>query len=277
MTRAVVLRCAAEEAELLGDLLIGLGASAVLERPVGSGEVELESDVSADALEELRRRGLRPVVVARDDSWRDAWRDHAALWRSGRVVVCPPWVPAVLAAGEIELVIDPGEAFGSGSHPSTRGCLELLQRHLPGPDPSWEALDVGCGSGVLGLAALLLGADRARGIDIDPAALEATRHNAEANGLLARVEVDGAPLRSVSGRFDVVLANLLIPDIELLGKDLVAHVAPGGLLVLGGLLEGHRSRALRAVGPAEVLGERCEEGWVTLAVRPAPVSPAKRP
>jgi ribosomal protein L11 methyltransferase len=177
-------------------------------------------------------------------------------------------VPVEPAPREIEVVIDPGDAFGSGSHPSTRGCLDLLQRHLPHPDPPWEALDVGCGSGALGIAALLLGARRVVGIDIDPAALEASRRNAEANGVGARFEVLGRPLEAVPGRFEGVLANLLIPVVEQLGADLIAHVAPGGILVLGGLLEGHRARALRAVHPAEVVGEQSEDGWVTLAVVP---------
>jgi ribosomal protein L11 methyltransferase len=284
-----VLRCTEGEVELLGEVLFGLGATAVVERPAGDGGVELEFDLDASALAELRRRGLAPEVVARDDSWRFAWHRHATVWRVGSLVLRPPWLGAAAGIGAvggevegeisaaagraIEVVIDPGDAFGSGSHPSTRGCLELLQRHRPGEDRRWDVLDVGCGSGVLGIAALLLGAHRAVGIDIDPAALEAGRRNAEANGVGARFEVTDGPLDSVPGRYEVVMANLLIPDIEQLGADLVDHVAPGGILVLGGLLEGHRDRALRAVRPVEVAGEQPEDGWLTLAVTPVLFTP----
>jgi ribosomal protein L11 methyltransferase len=80
----------------------------------------------------------------------------------------------------------------------------------------------------------------------------------------------------VPGRYEVVMANLLIPDIEQLGAGLVDHVAPGGILVLGGLLEGHRDRALRAVRPAVVAGEQREDGWLTLAISPRPVDPTRR-
>jgi ribosomal protein L11 methyltransferase len=266
MSLAVVLRCRDDETELMGDRLFALGASAVIERDVGGGMVELECDLGVEAVEELRRCGVDACSVDRDDGWRDAWREDAVAWRAGSVVVRPPWLPVELGPGETEVLIDPGDAFGSGGHPSTRGCLDLLQARIAATGGSWDVLDVGCGSGVLGIAAVMLGARRAVAIDVEAAALEATLRNASANGVLERVEASLRPLGSVPGGFDLVVANLLVPVIEELGSELVARVAPGGVLILGGLLESHRDRALHAVSAAGVLDERREEGWLTLAV-----------
>src|SRR5918995_3498951 len=110
-----------------------------------------------------------------------------------RLVGRPPWVrPSPRASGRIELVIDPGRAFGSGAHPSTRLALAALERSLV---DDARVLDAGCGSGVLAIAALRLGASRATGIDVDPAALDATRRNAAGNGVSHPPAGHGAPLR----------------------------------------------------------------------------------
>ncbi|TMB55509.1 MAG: methyltransferase, partial [Chloroflexi bacterium] len=137
------------------------------------------------ALWHLQAFGLRPVgelhVRPVDDvDWAEAWKDGYAPQRIGRVVIVPSWLSEPIGADEVELRLDPGMAFGTGLHPSTRGCLTLLQRVSPMPS---RILDVGSGSGILALAALRLGADRAVCLDTDPVAVEATRANAAANGL----------------------------------------------------------------------------------------------
>lgn len=271
--------------------------------PAGPEWVTLVADLTPAGLDRLRPMAssalaftLRTVEV--DPAWATAWREHAGVWRAGPFVVRPPWVevpaaPAggtvvaasgegtasgeVAASGEgtasgevaagpdgIELVVDPGDAFGSGSHPTTRLCLEAMAALVRGGD---QVLDVGCGSGILAVAALRLGAAGAVGIDIDPAAVEASTAVAGANGVADRLRVSVRPLVEVDGRFDLVLANLLIPVIEELGTDLAARVAPGGALVASGLLPAQRDRAIAALVPLVVRRELVDGDWLALVLR----------
>jgi len=141
------------------------------------------------ALWHLQAFGLRPVgrlrVRSVDESdWAEAWKRDYVPQRIGRVVIVPSWLEEPIAPDEVALRLDPGMAFGTGLHPTTRGCLMLLQGVLPMPA---RCLDVGSGSGILALAALRLGAQRADCLDTDPVAVEATLANAAANGLGERV------------------------------------------------------------------------------------------
>src|SRR5690606_33204208 len=155
----------------------------------------------------------------------------ARAWRCGEhLVVRPVWVePVPLAPDDIEVLVEPGSAFGSGSHPTTRLCLAAVERLITGGE---TVVDVGCGSGLLGVAAALLGAARVDAIDIDPEAVRATAEVAVLNGVADEVHVSGSPLVEVSGGFDLVLANLLVPIIEELGPTLAARCAPGGTVLL---------------------------------------------
>jgi ribosomal protein L11 methyltransferase len=194
---------APHDAELVADQLFGLGASAVSERTGRDGEVVLVADLDPAALDgtSLRARELQD-----DPTWATAWHDSAQAWRCGdRLVVRPVWVdpgPARPGVEEVEVLLDPDAAFGSGSHPTTRLCLAALEPLAPGT----TVLDVGCGTGVLGAAALVLGSTSLVAIDIDPAAVAATRRAGAQRGD-ERV-VSATPLRR-SRRFDLVLANLL--------------------------------------------------------------------
>ena len=163
----------------------------------------------------------------------------------------------------VEVLIDPGTAFGAGSHASTRCCLAALEPLAAG---SPRVLDVGCGTGVLGLAALALGAGSVRAIDVERAAVEATRRGALLNASAQRVVVDTAPLEQVEGRYDLVLANLLLPVVESLADELVRHLAPRGVLVVGGLLGTQVPRALAALEPLEERYRRTEQDWVAIAL-----------
>jgi ribosomal protein L11 methyltransferase len=139
-------------------------------------------------------------------------------------------------------VIDPGQAFGTGAHPTTRLCLELLLGLAPA-----SVVDLGCGSGVLAIAAVTLGARSALGIDIDPDALDNARENAELNHTGDRVRFDRLDFRDVALRADIVLANLTGALIERSAATLAAIVEPHGRLIVSGFMEGERDSVARAL------------------------------
>ncbi len=257
----------AADAELVADALFGLGATAVSERDGADGRVGLVADVDPA---ELVGAGWDVRLLDDDPSLHTAWHDRAVAWRCGeRLVVRPVWVEPWTGPGAddlIEVLLDPGSTFGSGSHPTTRGCLTALEPFAP---EAATVLDVGCGTGVLGVAALALGAGSLVAIDVDPAAVAATERAVELNGLTGRAAVSATPLQQVGGRFDLVLANLLVPIVEDLGPELVARLADRGTLVVSGLLPEQLDRALVALAPLRVVELRHEQGWVVALLRRA--------
>src|SRR5262249_11930565 len=149
--------------------------------------------------------------------------------------------------------LDPGMAFGTGQHATTALCLEILEGA-----PRGSVLDVGSGSGILAIAAAKLGATRIVAIDNDPPAVQATGENAAQNGVGDLVEASGADLSTIDGRFDWVVANIIAPTLIELAEPLVAHMAPGGVLLLSGVLASQEAEvvaAMRAVRPALAVHE----------------------
>ena len=212
----------------------------------------------------LRHVGELRVRTVADADWAEAWKAHYVPQRVGRVVVVPSWSSEPIGLGELPIILDPGMAFGTGLHPTTRGCLQLLQEISPMPD---RVLDVGCGSGILGLAALRLGADRVLGLDTDPSAIEATRANAERNGLAERLEAAiGTLPERPRDTYPLVLANLVAALLIELAPRLAAHLAPGGALLAGGILSPKADAVVAAMGATGlVVGSRVDDGeWVTL-------------
>ena len=281
--RVVVrVRCRAAEAELVADRLFGFGASAVGERPVPPEErgaapiddgslhdwVELEADVDPAVVAEVvavlpGARAAGPVG--------QLVQQAGPYVVGGRLVVRPPDVPVDVAAAGLEpgwsvLVVDPGQAFGSGTHATTRGCLaEVLRLSDEGRLDGADVLDVGCGTGVLGLAALVLGARGLVAVDTDPAAVAVTRANAEANELLGHTRT-AVSLGLVDGTFGLVLANLLAPVFDELGPQIAAAVGPGGVLVASGVLADQVDRVMAAT-PDLVLVHRADvDGWAVLTL-----------
>ena len=164
-----------------------------------------------------------------------------------------------VAGRDISLHVPP-TVFGDGHHPTTATCLDLLPS-LVGPGMS--VLDVGCGAGALSVAAALLGAE-VTAVDVDPAAVRATADNARANG--AAVAASETPLRQIDGSFEVVLANLTVGGLRPLVDDLVRVTAPGGSVVLSGMLE-HQWPAIRRAAGGHVGDVRAVDGWITAVVR----------
>ncbi|MHA3904019.1 50S ribosomal protein L11 methyltransferase [Castellaniella sp. WN] len=190
---------------------------------------------------------------------------------SERIWIVPSWhrddagLPSAGARdGVVRIELDPGLAFGTGSHPTTHLCLEWLAAHLQGGE---TVLDYGCGSGILAIAARLLGAGPTRGVDIDEQAVLATARNAAAN----RVDVQACPPDALpAGTSQVVVANILSNPLKLLAPMLAARVAPGGRLALSGVLERQADEVRRAYEPHLPLRVwAARDGWVCLAGRKA--------
>jgi ribosomal protein L11 methyltransferase len=203
-----------------------------------------------------------------DCDWTRAWRKFFRPIRpAAGLIVRPPWETAELAAGETEVVIDPGQAFGTGHHQSTALCLRLLVE-AAGSGPA-EMLDVGCGSGILALAGLKLGVPRAVGLDIDPLAAEAGRANAALNRVAGRLDlVIGGP-GCLSGTWPLVTANLTARDLIELAPELTRLTAPGGRLIGSGLLDEQAAGVAAAFGPpawTESTGTS-HDGWTALTLR----------
>jgi len=203
---------------LAADALWQAGAAAIEERETAT-RVLLVAGVAPGAdigplVAAVRDRWPAEVAAADVDGALDAWRAFARPVSVGRRLrVRPPWVPAGRRVAGVEVLIDPGRAFGSGAHASTRLALAAIERLVRGGE---RVLDAGCGSGVLGVAALALGAAEAVGVDRDPDAVAASRANADRNGVGDRLTATGRPLDEVvtaGPPFDLVAANLLLPDL----------------------------------------------------------------
>jgi ribosomal protein L11 methyltransferase len=244
------------EAELAADALWQAGAVAVEERAAGPTTVLVAAAPDAGALvAAVAGRWPAEVVPVDLDAALDAWRAFARPVDVGplRIVLGATGAPG-------EVVIDPGRAFGSGAHPSTRLALEALVEQVRGGE---RVLDVGCGSGVLAVAALVLGAGAALAVDIDPAARAATAANAARNGVADRLAVAD----TVCGRHDLAVANLLLPDHRSLAPAVVAALAPGGTLIASGVLPDQRDALAAAYGLDPVDG-RAEDGWLVCRLSP---------
>lgn len=252
------------DAELAADALWQAGPSAVSEVAAGPGRVRLVADVADPA--QVPARWAARVIEPDDEAHLDAWRAWAVPQRVGRrLLLQPAWLVLDSPAPDLVVVrLDPGRSFGSGSHPSTRLVLEVIEDEV---HDGHRVLDVGCGSGVLSVAACLLGAASATAVDIDPGAVAVTRENAAANGVGQRVRASPAPITEVVGSFDLVLANIGLRVLVDLAEPIRARVAPGGLLVLAGLLEHQVDEAVAAYPGCREVGRRSAEGWAAVALQ----------
>ncbi|NBR29798.1 MAG: 50S ribosomal protein L11 methyltransferase, partial [Betaproteobacteria bacterium] len=223
-----------------------------------------QADIAAAMSAALEAAGYDPaqsyaVERIEDKDWvRAVQAEFRPVAVSPRMWVVPTWHVAP-DAGAINLIIDPGLAFGTGTHPTTRLCLEWLDRNLPS---GASVLDYGCGSGILAIAAMKLGAGAAIGIDIDPAAVLAARNNAMQNQ--AAVRVEGAD-HVVNETYDVVVANILANPLKLLAPLLARAARAGGHVVLSGILD-HQAAEVRACYDEwfDMNFEQHEDGWVLL-------------
>ena len=207
-----------------------------------------------------------------DEDWADAWKAHYRPIRLGkRILVRPRWVEITSQPSDIVISLDPGMAFGTGTHPSTQLCLEALEELV---QPGMDVLDLGCGSGILAIGAALLGARRVLALDIDPLAVEATVENAHENGVADRIIAQEGSLETVltsARRFDLVVVNILAKVIASLCRSGLAQtVRPGGRAIFSGVLESQADElgiVFRETG-LQVVGQRQMGDWVLIeAVR----------
>lgn len=210
-----------------------------------------------------------------DEDWANAWKDHYRPFRLGRRIrIRPAWLAdepdADAQADDVILTLDPGMAFGTGLHPTTQGCLMALEENVA---PGMNVLDAGTGSGILAIAAVKLGAAAVAAFDTDALAVRATVENAERNGVSASIhawrgELDGVRDETGRDQWDIVVANILAPVIiQLLNeKGLLGHVAPGGKLILSGIIQEQGPDVVAALAAA---GGQMQQtitagDWVTL-------------
>jgi ribosomal protein L11 methyltransferase len=206
------------------------------------------------------------VEVAEQDWVRITQSQFAPVEITPELWVVPSWHQPPPGARQV-IRLDPGLAFGTGTHPTTRMCLRWLARHARSADLR-RVLDYGCGSGILAIGAALLNEDPAgqtiHAVDIDPAAVEATRANAQQNGVTLS---PGLP-DLANGEYGVVLANILATPLKLLAPLLSAHLAPGGWLVLAGILERQTDDVAAAYAPTlELHALDQEDGWALMGAR----------
>ena len=221
-------------------------ASSCLERALAQSQTPALAAASLDRVDDIdwvahTQGQFNPIHVGR------------RLW------IVPTW-HAPPHPEAINLVLDPGAAFGTGSHPTTRLCLHWLERNV-GPDDS--VLDYGCGSGILAIAALKLGARAAVGVDVDPLALEASSYNARRNGVALRV-VSAAVALDIAAHLTV--ANILANPLRMLAPLIAAHTRADGRIALSGILEDQAAEVVAAYAPwARLSVDAREDGWVLLA------------
>lgn len=270
----------ADLADEVSALLFELGATGVEERDattlaknagpdtvtlVASFDTREAAEEACEAFDESFAPRIEEVV---GDAWRDAWKEHFHPFAlTERITVRPPWEAyEAKREGEMVLELEPGRAFGTGLHATTSLVSKALDAR--GDElRSREILDVGTGSGILALVALLLGAEKARGIDVDADAIEVAKENVERNGLADRFVADTTPVEDIAARYPVVLANIearvLIPLADAIKKT----VAPGGLLVLSGILVGQEDDVAKAYAPFTVEEMPTEGEWVAIVLR----------
>ena len=265
-----VVTVPAADAELGADRLMQAGAFAIEERSTEAGTVELWAVLGGSEASTAARLGALPAgwslrTESVDPTPADTWRDHVVpVAIAGDLVVRPAWLPALDRDGVTEVAIEPGATFGLGDHPTTRLSAAVVWRMRPAPA---RVLDVGAGSGVLAIVALLAGALSAVAIDIADVSPAAVVDNATRNGVADRIVASTTPLADVDGTFDLVVANILAPQLIALASDLRRGTDSGGALVVSGVLASRYDHVLAALAPMQLVGVDELDGWAALQLR----------
>lgn len=219
-----------------------------------------DGNINVGSLETVRR-------TVDGDDWIEIWRKHYKPMKFGKVVVCPAWIEYEQKPDEVKVLIDSNMAFGTGEHETTSMVVELLQDYLSGVN---TVIDVGTGSGILGISAAKLGAPKVFMTDIDYVAVKTAAHNCEMNGVADKCEVclnDLLDEKNVTG--ELLLANITADVLLILSKDVTRHIADGGIMIMSGII---KSRVEDVISAYSALGftleKRREKGeWIALVMK----------
>lgn len=237
--------------------------------------IYLEPDVNpAEALAFLSERYTAENIAhtidtasTLEEDWRNNWKKYFNPTPVGkRILIRPSWRDDYDPQGRVVLNIDPGLAFGTGNHETTRLCLETIEKYITKGD---TVLDVGCGSGILAIASLLLGAKSAVGIDIDETAVKTAIENAEINGVIDRFTgITGNLTEKVEGKYNLIVANIVADAIMFLSKGVKEFMTPDTVYIMSGIIDTRGDEVVKAISPDFEIIERYEDnGWVCLAAK----------
>ena len=203
-----------------------------------------------------------------EEDWSNAWKKYYHPVQVGEhLVVCPSWEAYDRQPDEVVLTLNPGMAFGTGTHDTTRLCMELLEKYIT---PQDTVLDVGCGSGILAITAALLGANKIIGCDIDEVAVKVAGENAALNGVQDRIAFHQGDLTSqVEGSFQIICANIVADVIIRLSEDAGSYLAKDGIFITSGIIDTREQDVLNALeqNGFQVIERRTSGGWVALACK----------
>ncbi len=278
-----------EAVEGISDALFSIGAKGIVEERLPlhvrvtaylSEAKEVDERLAAirRRLAALEKEGLRlgPGTITHrtvsPQAWESLWKQHFKVWRvAPGLVIAPSWEKYRPEAGECAVTLDPGAAFGTGDHPTTRLCLRLLVGRLR---PGDRVADVGCGSGILAITAAVLGAREVIATDSDPGAVSVARQNVRRNGVADVVKVfEGDLLSDHQGSFDLIVCNILAQEVMRLAGEARALLNPGGTFIGSGFEGSVATMVEDALAKAglEMVSTVGEEGWTAcVAVRPGP-------
>ena len=220
----------------------------------------------------LRNRdiGVKTKGLICTEDWAESWKQNFSSFHVGKhLVIRPSWEDYLPLAGEVVVEIDPGMAFGTGTHGTTQLCLEMIAELLDRSDPPVNMLDVGTGSGILALGAAALGCRNIVANDIDPVACTVARENINKNNYSKQIEISEQPLEKLSGQFDLIVANIMAEENIRLRHAFIDHLRPGGWLVLSGILK--EKEPLVRSGFADLslkfFPSRYQDEWVCLLLQ----------
>ncbi len=235
--------------------------------------LDMEKNVPETVLyvEELFRNANIPFYTelseCRYEDWAENWKKYFKPVEIGeKLIVTPLWEDGKQTKTDrVEMLLEPGMAFGTGTHETTRLCLELIEKYI---DNDLSMLDVGCGSGILAICSLLLGAKNAVGVDIDAMSVKTAIENAQLNGVSDNFEgIVGSLTEKVEGKYNLIAANIVADVLLFLNKDIKKFLAPNGVYIMSGIIDVREQEILDSLeGEFKVLDIRRERGWTAIAV-----------
>ena len=218
----------------------------------------------------LGRSGIESRIeinLVDDADWSENWKKYFKQINIGnRLSVCPSWEEPKYEDGREVIMLDPGAAFGTGAHATTRLCMELLESRC---ESGYRMLDVGCGSGILAIAAAKLGAEECFGVDIDPIAVKVATENAEENKVAQSIRFEVGSIEAADGEYDVMCANIVADVIIMLAGDMAAHLKAGASVICSGIIEGRQDEVEKALIEAGLTIEEhiVKENWHAIAAK----------